>query len=190
MYFVKPVGGTAKGIHDTIIESWVPVKQLVSTAFLAAISALLQSAGGFLPGIGYVISPFSTAPIALAFLISLRFGFLSYLISCLVLLIIQPSELVVFPFTTGLLGVGLGIGFRFLTQRITLILAGALPLLLGMTFLLYVLNFPLLGPNISTSFNIVSYFILIVFSLGYALLWVEGMCLLLKWLRPAFSAIN
>ena len=38
-------------------------KKLVLTALFSALAAILQSTGNFLPGIGYLISPFATLPI-------------------------------------------------------------------------------------------------------------------------------
>lgn len=83
-------------------------QSLVTIASLSALTALFQSAGGFLPGVGYLISPLSTAPLVLVALISFRSGITAYTLTSLLLLLIQPSELTVFPFTTGLLGMTLG----------------------------------------------------------------------------------
>lgn len=43
-------------------------------------------------------------------------GVMSYFLSILLLFIWQLSELIVFPFTTGLVGIGVGAGFTFLRK--------------------------------------------------------------------------
>ena len=97
-------------------------KSIVTIAFLSAVTALFQSAGGFLPGFGYLISPLSTAPMVLATLISFRSGLTAYVLSNLLLLFIQPSELIIFPFTTGLLGIALGFFIASSKNRIQVVL--------------------------------------------------------------------
>src|SRR5690606_36472781 len=117
-------------------------------AFFGAIAALFQSAGGFLPGSGYLISPFSTAPIVLSTLHSLRSGLTVYALSILLLLLIQPSELIVFPFTTGLLGLALGFSMTHFKNRIQVILFSSVALWVGFSLVVYAFRFPLLGPSV------------------------------------------
>ncbi len=86
-------------------------KRLVFGSFLACVAAILQAAGGFLPGIGYFISPFATLPILISAMFSLKMGVISYFLTILLLFILFPSELFIFPFTTGLIGIGIGAAF-------------------------------------------------------------------------------
>lgn len=88
-------------------------KRHVLGSILACMAAVLQAAGGYLPWIGYFISPFATLPILIGALFSFRMGVMSYVLAILLLFILFPSELVVFPFTTGLLGIGIGASFTF-----------------------------------------------------------------------------
>ncbi len=85
--------------------------KLVLTALMSALTTMFQAAGNLIPGIGLLISPFSTLPIFFAILYSIREGILSYILTIFLLFIIEPSELIVFPFTTGLLGLALGLAF-------------------------------------------------------------------------------
>jgi len=85
--------------------------KVVITALMSALATMFQAAGNLIPGIGLFISPFATLPIFLAVCYSIREGVLSYLLTILLLFIIEPSELIVFPFTTGLLGIALGLSF-------------------------------------------------------------------------------
>ncbi|MCM3109406.1 hypothetical protein P9H20_10940 [Lederbergia lenta] len=147
--------------------------KLVLIAYFSCLAAIFQSAGGLFPGIGYLISPLATAPLLLCTALSLPFGLLSYMLTMLLLLIIQPSELIVFPFTTGLLGFGIGISFCFFKRRLNIILGSTMILTLGITTLLYIIKFPVLGPTVSTSFSFFTGGAIILFSLFYSWLWVE-----------------
>ena len=61
-------------------------KRLVIGSFLACMAAILQAAGGFLPGIGYFISPFATSPILIGAMFSLRMGVMSYFLTITVVI--------------------------------------------------------------------------------------------------------
>ncbi|MBJ3791298.1 hypothetical protein I8J38_22345, partial [Bacillus sp. OA1] len=65
---------------------------LVITALMSTLATMLQSAGGFMPGIGYLISFLATLPIFLVTSLSIRQGILSYILTILLLFIIQPSR--------------------------------------------------------------------------------------------------
>lgn len=84
--------------------------KLILGSILACMATILQAAG-FLPGIGYFISPLATALILLCSMFSLPFEAISCFLTIMLLFILQPTELIVFPFTTGLLGLGIGASF-------------------------------------------------------------------------------
>lgn len=160
-------------------------KTLITIAFFGAIAALFQSAGGFLPGPGYLISPFSTAPIVLSTLISLRSGLTAYALSILLLLLIQPSELIIFPFTTGLLGLALGFSITHFKNRIQVLLFSSVVLWVGIALVVYALRFPLLGPSIPMNFQIdISMYVFLFCSL-YSVIWTEISLRLLARLKKA-----
>lgn len=168
------LGTVALPLHDTRGKSqngqagkWILV------AFLSALATILQSAGGFLPGVGFAISPLATAPIALATTLSLRLGLIGYLLCCCLLLVWQPGELVIFPFSTGLLGLGLGIGLRLWKRRLPTMLLSSLFLLIGISVVFYVLDYPLMGPNSPTRFQWSAAGSTLAFSLLYGWVWTE-----------------
>lgn len=148
-------------------------KTLVTIAFFSALTGLLQSMGGFLPGTGYLISPFSTAPIVLSTLISLRSGLTAYTLSILLLFLIQPSELIVFPFATGLLGLVLGFSLSNFKNRIQVIVFSAAVLWVGVSLVIYAFRFPLLGPSVPINFQIDISVYVFLFSLLYSGIWTE-----------------
>ncbi|MFS0575404.1 hypothetical protein AB1K83_07215 [Sporosarcina sp. 179-K 3D1 HS] len=147
--------------------------RLAIGSFLACIAAGLQAAGGLLPGIGYFISPFATLPILIGAMLSVQMGVMSYLLTILLLFILFPSELVIFPFTTGLLGFGIGAAFSFFKKRVSIIIIGAILLTIGILSLLYVFHFPVLGPTVSDSFTFLTAGSVLLFSVLYSWLWVE-----------------
>lgn len=172
MYFLKSISDNVRFFQAKFKHDNQSMK-LVLVAIFSCIAAILQSAGGFLPGIGYLISPLATAPILLCTMFSIPFGVVSYFLTMMLLVILQPTELIIFPFTTGLLGLGIGIAFSFFRQRITIITAGAIALLLGIISLLYVFRFPILGPAVSHSFSLLTTAGIFLFAFLYSWLWVE-----------------
>src|SRR5690625_2114104 len=147
--------------------------RLVLVSIFACIAAILQSAGGFLPGVGYLISPLATAPILLCAMFSLLAGASSYILTIMLLVVIQPTELIIFPFTTGLLGLGIGAAFHFCRKRISIVAAGCVLLASGIMSLLFILGFPILGPVSADSFSFLTAGGILLFSFFYSWLWVE-----------------
>ena len=172
MYFIRSISSSPKDIHRNFLH-WSPLKQLIFGALMASLAAILQAAGGLLPGIGMFLSPFTTLPILVSTLVSIRTGILTYILTILLLLLIEPSELFIFPFTTGLLGVGLGWTFRILHKRLEIILVNGLLLFTGICIPLYVLGFPVFGPAVASSFDGLILIIIIGFSFLYSWLWLE-----------------
>lgn len=172
MYFFKPISDEVR-LSQILFNKHKKMTKLTLTAIFACIAAILQAAGGFLPGIGYFISPLATAPILLCSMFSMSFGVISYFQTILLLLILQPTELIVFPFTTGLLGLGIGASFYFFRKRLNIIATGAILLMLGIMILLFLFHFPILGPAISESFSLLTTGCIFLFSFLYSWLWVE-----------------
>jgi hypothetical protein len=146
--------------------------QLTSAALFSAMASIFQSAGGFLPIVGLFISPFATLPIILITIISIPYGIMCYFTTIFLLMFIQPSELFIFPFTTGLLGLAVGVGFKLLKSNITIITSSGLSLVIGILLLLFVIKFPVLGPTVSTSMDWKIVLMLIPFCWFYSWIWV------------------
>ncbi|MFJ5758950.1 hypothetical protein ACIQAA_07340 [Neobacillus sp. NPDC093182] len=161
--------------------------KLAASSLLGLIAAILQGAGGAIPGIGMLISPFSTAPIIISVLLLPSYGILSYLLAIFLLLLIQPSELFVFPFTTGAMALGIGYGFILFNKGWKVISFSSLFLCIGICLLLYVFQFPVLGPFL-IEFRVVNMIIIYLFSLAYSWLWIELVLRLLpKLINPIKS---
>jgi hypothetical protein len=171
------------GINETrksVNQSQSDVEKMVLTAILACLAAILQSLGGFLPGIGYLFSPFSTAPLFIISWLSPKRGLFAYGLTLVLLWVLQPSELVVFPFTTGLLGIAIGFAVRWFTKRLVTLLFSGIILTLGIDFVLVVIRFPLFGPIAQPAFSIQVTVCLFAFSIFYSWLWLEAVLFLIK----------
>ncbi|QED49575.1 hypothetical protein [Cytobacillus dafuensis] len=153
-------------------RKWPRSKKIVLISLLSSIGAIFQSAGGFLPGIGYFISPVATAPIILCSIFSIPLGLASYVLTAHLLLILQPSELIIFPFTTGLLGLMIGSSFHFFRKKISYTLSGSAGLTIGIFLLLYGVKFPVLGPAVSHQISVSVIGLIILFSIFYSWIWV------------------
>lgn len=170
-YWILPVSSKLGEIREKI-NAFSHAKKIVVIAFFSAMAAIFQSAG-IVAGFGYLISFLATAPIIMMVFFSLVHGLMGYILTVLLLLVLAPSELIVFPFTTGLLGLGLGAGMLYFKKRIAVIAFSAFWLCAGISVILYMFRFPVLGPMVETSFSIKAVAAIYVFSLFYSWFWVE-----------------
>jgi hypothetical protein len=172
VYFLKPISDEVR-LSQKIFNNHKKTEKLIFGSILACIAAILQSAGGFFPGIGYFISPLATAPILLCSMLSIPFGVISYFLTIMLLFILQPTELMVFPFTTGLLGLCIGASFYFFRKRISIIATGAISLMSGIMSLIFIFHFPVLGPAVNETISYRTTGIILLFAFLYSWLWVE-----------------
>lgn len=182
MYFFKPISDEVR-LSQIIFNKHKRTMKLILGSIFACIAAILQAAGGFLPGIGYLLSPLATAPILLCSMFSIPLGIMSYFLIFMLLFILQPTELIVFPFTTGLLGLGIGVSFSFFRKRLSIIATGTILLMLGIMSLLFTFHFPVLGPAVSVSFSFLTTGGIFLFAFLYSWLWVEIALIIFKRLK-------
>jgi hypothetical protein len=149
-----------------------PTQKIVYCALMAGLSAILQSAGGF-GGPGYVLSSFSSLPIILATILAFRNGLITYMATIGLLFILQPTELFIFPFITGLLGLALGFSFQYLHRFLAMVCLSGIALCSGIMILLYVFDFPVLGPGFSSAFQLQTVGLIFAFSLIYCWIWLK-----------------
>ncbi len=186
MYLFKAISIEIQLAQKTFTTKHTKTKKLILGSIFACFAAIFQSAGVFFPGIGYLLSPLATAPILLYVMLSVPFGAMVFFQAIILLFVLQPTELIVFPFTTGLLGLGIGLSFYLFKSRLSIIAAGAFSLTLGISILLYILRFPILGPAFSNSFSLLTIGIIFIFSFLYSWLWVEIALLIFKRLRGIY----
>src|SRR5699024_54568 len=169
----------------TPFRAWPRSCLLVFAALMAVFAALVQSMGAF-SGIVFFISPLATAPIFLITVMSKRFGLLAYLVAIFILLVLRPDELFVFPFTTGLLGISLGITFSYMRNFFVLASANGFVLSLGICFILYILKFPVLGPSVAQTFDVLVVSAVFLFAVIYSVIWL----FLCRFLLKKLSRLN
>lgn len=182
VYFLKDISDDVHSSQMTFYH-YKRTRKLILASIFACLAAIFQSAGGYLPGIGYLISPLATAPILLCSLLSIPYGFMSYLLTIMLLVILQPTELIIFPFTTGILGLGIGASFHFFRKRINIIATGSVLLAFGIMSLLYILRFPVLGPGVPNSFSLFTMLGILLFTFLYSWLWAGIALAILKRLK-------
>ncbi|KAA0549806.1 hypothetical protein FZW96_00180 [Bacillus sp. BGMRC 2118] len=143
---------------------------IIYGSVLGVVSTLLTSAG-MLGGVGFLLSASSTLPILLATSLSVQSGIISYGVATILFAFIQPSEMFAFPLTTGLLGIVIGLGFRFFQRVRYVTYVSGVCLTIGILFLIQVLQFPVLGPDI-TQLTWITILGILIFSFLYSWLWV------------------
>lgn len=156
-----------------------PTRKIVYGALLASFATILQSAG-MLGGIGFAVSALSTLPILIATIVSLQLGILTYTVALILIGILQPSELFAFPFTTGLLGLGMGFAFRYVKKGILVAVFSGVSLTLGILFVLLIIQFPILGPAGTSGVDLNLIMGILLFSILYSWIWMKGFLLLVK----------
>ncbi|WP_442600200.1 hypothetical protein [Neobacillus sp. D3-1R] len=168
------------GKHNIVTKNYSKTNKIVLGSILGAMAGLLQSAGLF-TGIGYIFSTLATGPIILATILSVRIGLLTYLLTGILLLIIQPTEVLVFLFTTGILGVGIGLGLKHFKRTITVTSIGGLSLSIGIVLLLTLFQFPVLGPE-WTEISVNLLLGILTFSMVFSWIWIQVSLLCMKYL--------
>ncbi len=153
-----------------IFNAQSQAKKFVLSAIFAAFAAIMHFAGSFLPGIGYLVISFSTLPILFATIISYKHGLLSYLITIVLLAFFGLSELFIFPFTTGLLGLTIGWGLTVLKHHGRIIVLSGITLFIGICVLIYIIGIPILGPVVPAVSGSSELLIILGFSLIYSFL--------------------
>ncbi|KAF0819224.1 putative membrane-spanning protein [Bacillus sp. ZZV12-4809] len=165
------VSEDVKSLHRTF-KDMPKTKRIVIGSILSSLATLFHIAGGAIPIAGYFLSPLATAPVILCTIFSKSLGLAAYMVTIISLFILMPSELIIFPFTTGLLGLGIGLALHFIERRINIIVCGAFFLSMGILILLYGIQFPVLGPAISQTFHIPTVVLIFLFSIFYSWIWV------------------
>lgn len=172
MRFIKWTLKVFKKKHEITVGPYSKNMKLVVGSLLCTIAAVLQSAG-LIGGIGYAFSIMATGPIVLSTVISIRIGLLTYAVTTLLLIILQPSEVLVFLFTTGFLGISLGIGFKLFKTGTVVSLMGGTSLTAGILILLYLFQFPVLGPLVSSKVSGTVGLAIFLFGLFYSWIWMN-----------------
>ncbi|WP_121663187.1 hypothetical protein [Metabacillus litoralis] len=165
------------------MDHYSQLSKIAMGAIMAALAVIFQSAGIFI-GFGYVLSMLATWPMIIAASISFQIGILAYVTTIFLLAIVQPSEVLVFAFTTGLLGISIGYGLRKMKNVFKVMLFAGATMLLGIIVLITLFQFPILGPSAnSLGFGMLGSIFL--FSLLYSWIWIKVSLIGMKVLQKA-----
>lgn len=148
------------------------VNFVVVGGLLTALTVIIQSAPVFIPMIGMILSPFSTLPVALAAMTRISLGLAVYLASALILIFLSLEEAIIFVFTTGILGLVLGMLIFRKGIVIATVISGVV-LSLGITILTFVIGLFKIDGLINSGSAFTTILIFKVFSVFYALVWVK-----------------
>lgn len=110
---------------------WKKPRNLTLGAVLVSITVIIQASPLYLPVVGISLSALSTLPVALASYYNGTTGFLTYLSAGVLLFFWNVPQAVIFLFSSGLLGVILGVLIRCKLPLITVITVPALVITLG-----------------------------------------------------------
>lgn len=145
------------------------VRSISIGGILTTLAVMFQSAPIFLPTIGMALSPLSSLPIALAAYVNLSLGISTLISSTILLMFISIEEALILLFTTGLLGVVLGVLYQ--KSLLISILYSAMALTIGMIVLTYIVGIAAFG-DLTNSFSIiVTILIFIIFGIIYSTIW-------------------
>lgn len=145
-------------------------RQISFGGVLTAITVLLQSAPVFFPGLGLLLSPFSTLPVIIGAVYQIPMGLLVYFSAIIILLYIHLQEAIIFLFTTGLLGIVIG-SFLYRKGLLFSIIFSFFVLTLGIISLTYVAKIPAFGDATGSLPIFVTLLLFSLFSLVYVTLW-------------------
>lgn len=153
---------------------------------LTTVAVLFQSAPLFLPVIGLVLSPLSTLPVAIAAVSNISLGFTVFFSSVLIQAAFSFQETLIFFFTTGLIGLIMGI-LLYRKGIVISILLSSIALSIGILSLTYIVRIPSFVNFTDSITGLVSFSLYYIFSLIYCCIWN---ILFIKFLKKFLNLVN
>lgn len=161
LYYTKLYKEAFK-LNKMSISSFICVGGILTT-----LAVIFQSAPIFLPAIGLFLSPLSTLPVAIAAISNIPLGLTVFFSVVLILTIISIQESIILLFTTGLLGIAMGI-LLFRKGIVISILSSSIALSLGIACLTYIVGIPAFVDLANSFSTAVTFLIFFSFSLIYS----------------------
>jgi hypothetical protein len=163
---------------NMVVSEWRKPHNLTFGALLTALAVCFQLAPLFFALVGLSLSALSTLPIALAASINPLTGLCCYLTSFVLLSLFGISRALLFLFSTGLLGLVLGLLISKRAPLPVVVVVPALSLCLGMVVVSEILGFPLFPMLTGVGRTFIGPIILI-YNLIYTAIWVPILASLL-----------
>ncbi|MBO9129081.1 hypothetical protein [Bacillus sp. 165] len=154
------------------IEPYFTRRNFFYLLIVVSITTLLQMAN--LPLLNLLV----TAPITICIIIHPLLGTAVYFFVSLLLFFLQPGNLLVFMFATGLAGLSVGCGYQLVRTRIVIVSIGACVLATGIEILLFRFHVPVLGSLSSQKDEVFP--ILVLISFLYSWIWTEIIRVIVK----------
>lgn len=144
----------------------------VISTILITLTILLQISNHFWPGIGSLLSFFTTLTIGYLTYLSPVGGIFGLLFSGLIIGLIQPIEVPIFLLITGPLGVALGGSQHLQRGPLRTTISAGVTLVLGMYIMTFLLNIPVFGGMLETNYSTLSLIhIYLLVAHSYAWIW-------------------
>lgn len=147
-----------------------PIHFISLGGILTALTVIFQSAPIFLPALGLLLSPLSTLPIALASVINIYLGIIVLISSALILIAISIQEAMILIFSTGLLGLVLGV-LLYKKGIFVSIAVSSMSLMIGLFVLTYIVAIPGFVSFTSSLSLLTILLICFILSLFYVSIW-------------------
>lgn len=141
------------------------IKYLALGALMAVISSIFQCIPAFFSEIFIILTIFSSIPIYIITRKHSTLGFLSYIVTFILITFISPHENLIFLFTNGLLGFMLGFFNNYLDNKYLICTISGIILLLSINVVTFIIGINLIG--FTYSFNLLSQCLILVFSFIY-----------------------
>lgn len=151
----------------------ISVQNLVRYSLLATLAAMCQVSGSFFPGPGYVLSAFSTLPVAMAAYINPVGGIYCAVVASWLTFMLQPVEVIWLLLNTAPLGLVIGAGLHWSWRPQLIVLAGTFTLTSAMLFTTYILGIPSFGKIVDPARIWLVITVFAGFSAVYAFAWLR-----------------
>lgn len=161
------------------LQDWKKPRSLCLGAVLAALAAGIQISPLLIPLVGVSLSSLATIPVAFAAYLNPVTGLLAYLVGGILVLLWSFHQAVILFFTSGLLGLALGI---LMGRRCPLVVVACVPALLlfvGTISAAKVLGFPLL-PWLTGGGRVMLIPVILLAALIYTSIWIPVLAALLS----------
>lgn len=162
-------------MRTTNVTPLPPGRRVAIVGLAAGVCAALQMAAGAFPGVGHVLSMFTTLPIALLTMASPRAGLACLAVAAAAVFTVFPTESPILVFMTGSLGFALGLAHSARVAATTQAAAGAVTLTLGMTALSHIIGIDPMGSSLASLGTLRAAGVYLVFSVLYSVLWTAAL---------------
>lgn len=147
------------------------LRLLILGGILAGFAVIFQIIPVIFTEVLVILTIFSALPIYIISRANPKYGFISYIVSGLMILLFSYHESMIFVFTNGIVGLALGT-CSYYTNRISSIsLISSLLLTLSLIILNYIVGIPVFGGKIPGNMAI-QFIIIILFSLLYCTIYL------------------